>query len=324
MNNVRRFRNALGFKEVDRSPMIELADWWDKTLERWKKEGLPAHLSDPAEIREKYFGLDAVCSHWVPSKKPDFQSWNAIHTTEDYENARKFLYPEEPIDKETMKKWKEEHSRGERVIWVVLEGFFWFPRTLFGIEKHLYAFFDSAETMHRINSDLLEYDLRVVEKLCEVCTPDIIVFAEDMSYNNGPMISKKLFDEFMAPYYKKIIPVLKDKGIIAFIDSDGKIDRMVPWFLDIGLDGFLPLEHQAGVDIVRLRNEYPGLKFIGGYDKMVMSKTEADMRREFERIFPVMKQGGYVVSVDHQTPPEVSLENYKIYIKLLREYCYKK
>jgi len=62
---------------------------------------------------------------------------------------------------------------------------------------------------------------------------------------------------------------------------------------------------------------------MGGYDKMVMSKTEEDMRKEFERILPVMQSGGYIPSVDHQTPPEVSLENYKIYVKLFKEYVEK-
>ena len=38
---------------------------------------------------------------------------------------------------------------------------------------------------------------------------------------------------------------------------------------------------------------------------------------------PVMQSGGYIPSVDHQTPPEVSLENYKIYVKLFKEYVEK-
>jgi uroporphyrinogen-III decarboxylase len=44
------------------------------------------------------------------------------------------------------------------------------------------------------------------------------------------------------------------------------------------------------------------------------------MRAEFERILPVMRSGGYIPSVDHQTPPGVSLDNYRIYIKLFKEY----
>jgi hypothetical protein len=62
---------------------------------------------------------------------------------------------------------------------------------------------------------------------------------------------------------------------------------------------------------------------LGGYDKMVMSRGEAAMRAEFERILPVMRSGGSIPSVDHQTPPGVSLANYCTYIRLFREYAHK-
>jgi len=47
------------------------------------------------------------------------------------------------------------------------------------------------------------------------------------------------------------------------------------------------------------------------------------MRAEFERLLPVMRKGGFLPSVDHQTPPEVSLENYRTYLRLYEEYSYK-
>ena len=62
---------------------------------------------------------------------------------------------------------------------------------------------------------------------------------------------------------------------------------------------------------------------MGGYDKMVMPFGEKSMRAEFERLLPVMRSGGYIPSVDHQTPPGVSLENYRIYIRLFEEYTRK-
>jgi uroporphyrinogen-III decarboxylase len=60
---------------------------------------------------------------------------------------------------------------------------------------------------------------------------------------------------------------------------------------------------------------------MGGYDKMVMNQGEKAMRAEFDRILPVMRSGRYIPSVDHQTPPGVSFNDYKIYISLFREYC---
>ena len=45
------------------------------------------------------------------------------------------------------------------------------------------------------------------------------------------------------------------------------------------------------------------------------------MRREFERLLPAIRSGRYIPSVDHQTPPDVTVEDYRIYMKLLREYA---
>jgi hypothetical protein len=44
------------------------------------------------------------------------------------------------------------------------------------------------------------------------------------------------------------------------------------------------------------------------------------MRAQFERLVPLMRAGGFIPSVDHQTPPEVSLDNYRLYLRLLKEY----
>ena len=60
---------------------------------------------------------------------------------------------------------------------------------------------------------------------------------------------------------------------------------------------------------------------VGHFDKMVMNKGEAAMRAEFERLLPLMRTGGFIPSVDHQTPPGVSLDEYRIYLGLLGEYA---
>ena len=101
------------------------------------------------------------------------------------------------------------------------------------------------------------------------------------------------------------------------------MEPLIPWFLDGGIEGILPLERLAGVDVNRIREQYPSLLMIGGFDKTVMHRGEEAMRAEFERILPAIRSGGYIPSVDHQTPPDVSMDNYRIYMRLLREYSEK-
>lgn len=325
MNHVERFRAVMAAQPVDRLPVIEWAGWWDKTLDRWRAEGLPANLTDAADIRA-HLGLDPYLQFWIRAVGPNAPA-PASHgagIAEDlaaYQRLRPLLYP--PTDFAALLKpeWVEQHRRGDLVIWLTLEGFFWFPRRILGIERHLYAFHDQPEIIHRINEDVLEFNLEVVRGFCRILKPEFATIAEDMSYNLGPMVSRACFDEFIAPYYRRLVPLLLELGVTPIVDSDGDIAELVPWFESVGVQGLLPLERAAGVDVVALRRKHPGFGFIGAYDKMVMWHGEAAMRAEFERLLPAMRAGRFIPSCDHQTPPQVSLADYRIYTSLLREYA---
>jgi uroporphyrinogen-III decarboxylase len=153
-----------------------------------------------------------------------------------------------------------------------------------------------------MNADLLDWQLKVIDEICSICTPDFITFAEDMSYNHGPMLSKDLFEAFLTPYYQQVCPVLQDRGILPIIDSDGDVTAAIPWFAEAGLRGVLPLERQAGVDVVQLCRDFPEMCFIGGFNKICMNQGEAAIRAEFERLLPAASQGRLLISCDHQTP----------------------
>jgi uroporphyrinogen-III decarboxylase len=189
-----------------------------------------------------------------------------------------------------------------------------------GFTKISLAFYDQPELLHRINQDLADFNLRILDQVERACRPTFATIAEDMSYNHGPMISERHFDEFIAPYYRRIVPRLREMGAEILVDTDGDVTRLVPWLLGEGIQGVLPLERQAGVDGMALRKQFPGLQMVGHYDKMVMPRGEAAMRGEFERLAPLVKTGGFIPSVDHQTPPGVSLQQYRTYCRLLEEY----
>ena len=327
MTNRERFQRVMRFEKVDRLPVVEWAGWWEKTIVRWQGEGLPSYLSfdRPDEIRD-YLGLDSFLQWWISPTVPD-RPYPAYHgaplvTNEaEYDAFKKYLYPENAFDKETIAKWAKRQATGETVVWITLEGAFWYPRTLFGIEPHLFAFYDYPDLMKRMLDDLTEFHIRVLDEFCQICVPDFMTFGEDMSYNHGPMLSAEQFEEFMAPYYRVMVPELVKRGIVPIVDTDGDVTTAIPWFTGLGMKGFLPLERMAGIDVNVIRQNHPDLLMIGAYDKNVMHLGEARMRQEFERLLPVMRQGGFIPGVDHQTPPAVSYQDYQLYSKLQREYC---
>lgn len=326
MHHVERFRAVMNFEPVDRLPRWEWAMWWDQTVERWHGEGLPRELafSDVFGISE-HLGLDPYMQFWFSTTEATIDA--AQHHTEgtvssmdDYLRVKPSLYPDHGKAVESMAPWAQRQKRGEVVVWATLEGFFWFPRTLMDIEKLSYAYYDQPELVHAMNSDLLRFNLELVETMRKTCVPTFMTLAEDMSYNHGPMISKAIFDEFLAPYYRKLMERLGELDVVFIVDTDGDVTELVPWLASVGVRGVLPLERQSHVDGEKLRAQYPDLQMVGHYNKRVMSRGEQAMREEFERLVPLMKSGGFIPSVDHQTPPEVSLDQYRDYLRLLKEY----
>ena len=328
METVRsRFRKALrGERAADRLPVMEWAMWWDQTLARWHGEGLSSDL-DSAAVK-RFFGLDLDYQIWFPQFAPDAPAqppggrpfW--VESDADYDDLRPYLYPDPiPYDRSYWQARASEQDAGEAVIWVTLSGFFWWPRVLLGIEPHLYAFYDRPRLLHRINEDQTGYLRRCLDDLAAICIPDFATIAEDMSYNHGPMLSQESFSEFLAPYYRCLVPRLEELDIVPIVDSDGDVEPLIPWLESVGLRGILPLERMAGVDVNRIRRNHPQWIMIGGFDKTVMHLGEAAMRAEFERLLPAMRSGRYIPSVDHQTPPAVSITDYRLYLELLREYA---
>ena len=329
MNASERFRKYLAGEPVDRCPCIEWAPWWNLTVDRWRADGLPDDVNTIERIQD-YFGLDKCLQFNASYLTPDTPSpaeygLGIIEDENDWERVKKTMFPpvETVISQAELDYAAFVRERGDSICFFTVEGFFWYPRVLFGIENHLYSFYDYPELyleMCEVYSDWLVELFRYVFSRFRF---DFMTFAEDMSYNLGPMLSKEFFDKFLAPFYKKVIPVIHEYGIPVIVDSDGDITMAVDWYAEVGADGMLPLERKAGVDVSTYLTKQPQMAFIGHFDKMCMKEGKEAMRREFERILPSMQNGKVIVSVDHQTPPDVSVEGYKEYVELLFEYCQK-
>ena len=324
-----RFKRYLSGETVDRCPAIEWAPWWHLTVQRWRTEGLPTECKTVEDI-QNYFGLDKclqTCIGYRTAKTPPVrgEGLGIMDDEADWARIKHTLFP--PVDalfsEERIEYLKRTRERGDTIHFFTVEGAFWYPRVMFGIENHLYSFYDHPELYHEMCDCYADWLIKLFRYVFSRFKFDFMSFAEDMSYNLGPMISKECFDEFLAPFYKKVIPVIHEYGIPVFIDSDGDITKAVDWYAEVGADGMFPLERKAGVDVSLYLDKQPKMAFIGHFDKMCMKHGKDAMRREFERILPSMINGKAIVSVDHLTPPDVSIANYREYVKLLYEYCEK-
>jgi uroporphyrinogen-III decarboxylase len=116
--------------------------------------------------------------------------------------------------------------------------------------------------------------------------------------------------------------MLAERGTRLFsIDSDGNVNSVLPALLDAGINTMLPLEPAAGMDIVKLREQFgTRLAFVGGIDKHVLRRTQSEIIAELEyKIPPMVRSGGCLLGLDHRIPNGTPLKNYRFYISKVWE-----
>ena len=351
MTNRERLNATLSFeKPAERGSVMETFFPWDLTVKRWQDEGLdnefvPTHFSlgGAGSVAERYlnaemavgvrkfesfFGHDALIRFFMNPPFFDLSSVEepAVKTPEDWyalkEKCREIAeqyYTDENIEK-IYGQYAAEVESGEATVRLAIWGFFWSGFMLIGMENHLFSFYDMPEVLHDIAEFLTELYLKCLDKLLRIIPVDTVYIMEDLSGKNGPMLSPEHFDEFVGAYYKRLVPMLKELGVKhVIVDTDGDFGALIPNFIDAGIEGFLPMDVNAGMDIVAVRKQYPTLKFIGGYNKLEIAKGKEAIDAEFERILPVVRQGGYVPGSDHQVAPNTPLADYLYYVERLKE-----
>lgn len=193
-------------------------------------------------------------------------------------------------------------------------GYFGTLAHLLGYEKLFYWYYDEPKLLHDMLSTFTDLWIAVYEQVLSEVEVDHIHFWEDISAGKGPMVSLDLVREFMLPYYKRIIDYLKARGMkIFFVDTDGDCNSLIPLFMSVGVTGMYPFETHCGMDIVKVRREYPKLQILGGVPKSEIGKGKHRVDEILKPVEAVLKSGGYIPFGDHFIPPEVPWEEFKYY-----------
>jgi uroporphyrinogen decarboxylase len=150
---------------------------------------------------------------------------------------------------------------------------------------------------------------------------DACAMWEDMCYRGGPLLSPRHFKQYLVPHYRRIADLLHSHGVdVIWVDCDGKIDDLLPLWLNVGINCMFPIEVGTwGADPLRYRQQYGrDLLMIGGVDKHILSGSQAEIVQEVQRLLPLVDEGGYIALPDHRVPADVPLHNYLFYLEQVR------
>jgi hypothetical protein len=199
--------------------------------------------------------------------------------------------------------------------------FYGWPRSFMGVERISMMFYDDPYLIHEMCEHIADFAEEILTPLLGRVRFDFAYLWEDMAGKAGPLCSPSTYREFCLGPLSRITRLLHKHGVHHIIvDSDGNNDVLIPLWLEAGVTGLRPFEIAAGCDAVAVRKEYGKDLFIqGAIDKRALAQGKEAIEREVLSKVPwLCLQGGYFPQVDHLVPPDVSLENYTYYSRLMR------
>lgn len=347
------------FQPVDHIPDQEFG-YWTENYGVWREQGMPAYI-DCESKANAFFGLESYISCPVHNEIiPGFErkvikedertstiidsdgatkviqkgTWATIpkylrfplETRDDWNEFKKRLDPSDParvIPDEEWQAWKKSVEVDKRESLLVIGGgsLLGWIRNWMGFENLAYACMDDPAWIEEIIDYLGEFICATMKRALSEVQVDACGIWEDIAFNHGPIVSPKLFHDWMTPRYKKMTDLLRAHGCeFAFVDCDGNINSIVEHWLEGGVNTMFPLEIRGGTDPYWMREKFGrDVLLIGGVDKTQLIAGKEAIDKEIERLTPLVEQGGYIPHVDHRCPPDVTYENYLYYLKRKRE-----
>ena len=151
---------------------------------------------------------------------------------------------------------------------------------------------------------------------------DFAHYWEDICFKNGPLLSPEIFDELCGKHYKKRNDLLHQYGIdIISLDCDGVVDKLIPTWLDNGVNVLFPIEVGVWGDQFEAARKKYGERVlgIGGMDKTALRKDKAAVDVEIERMKRLASLGGFIPCPDHRLMPGTKFELVQYYAEEIKK-----
>ena len=162
-----------------------------------------------------------------------------------------------------------------------------------GLDRFCLRIADDPVFIHTLMEARTEWCLAVFGRAVALGA-EIIVMGDDSAHHGGPMVSPKMWREFVLPYHRRIVESLP---VPVIWHSDGNIAKLLPMAVEAGFAGIHGLEPWS-VSLSAVKAEYGDrLALIGNADVRLLCAPDVEaVRNEVRRCVEQGVNSGYMFS----------------------------
>jgi uroporphyrinogen decarboxylase len=304
MNSRERVLTTFKFKEPDRVPLFEA--WIEteimeaigegdpyKTREILDLDCLPIAVGHPKSTNAWRTGID----EWGRIFKDGWYIGGVIRNLKDLEKYTPSLeyakawYPEKII-KNSKKKYGETHA----LYYASHDAGLGLSYMSMGMENFFIALHKDPELVEAVLERSTEWTIAMIQE-ASTNGVDFYMIGDDVAFRSGPMMSPKMFREFILPYYKKIV---KSTDVPLIWHSDGAIKMLIPMIVEAGFAGIHSLEPNANINLAQIKKLYGKKLILAGNLDVTNVLTQTDFELVHKDVKRCIEQGspggGYIFS----------------------------
>ena len=175
----------------------------------------------------------------------------------------------------------------------------------FGMEEYFIKMYENPEIVDAVTERVIDFYAVANERFFAGLgdRADTFFFGNDLGTQLSTLISKKQFERFIMPGFKKNIDIAKKYNKKVMIHSCGAIKEFIPLFIDLGIDGLHPLQAKAtDMDAETLSREFKGkIAFMGGIDTqdLLIRYNPSQIKEEVKRVKNLLGKNT-IISPSHE------------------------
>ena len=194
---------------------------------------------------------------------------------------------------------------------------------LMGFENFCLRLVDDPELVRDVVGWLGASQLAVLDTLLQYDCVGTVWLPDDLCYNSGPVVSPRVYQQYVYPWYERIVDRCHQADVPVGLHSDGDLSRLLPDLVACGFDAIHPFEPPMN-DIVAVKRRWGDrIAVAGNIDlKGTLStgtpeEVVAEVRARAAALAP---GGGWLLGSSNSIPEFVPVDNYRALLAAGLEY----
>jgi uroporphyrinogen decarboxylase len=191
-----------------------------------------------------------------------------------------------------------------------------------GMQNLLVDFALNPDFVHALARISTDFNLAVIDITSRMGV-EVVSMDGDLASEQNTIMSPVHYREFIKPYQQELVEFAHNKGMKVFKHSDGNVWKILDDFVEVGFDGYHPIQPQC-MDIAEVKEHFGGrICLIGNIDcrELLCDGSEEEVEEAVKIAINIAAPGGgYILASSNSIHPGVKTENFLAMVRAAHSY----